>query len=141
MAESNKQQKFRKSLIVAVHTSIKYKQFFRDNKEDYKVKLLLHFGVESSKDLSIEQLIALVDWLNHKAPELATIKDRRKEATQSQMIVIRRMWEVYANDQSDNALRNFIYKITKKRYLNLDMIARADATKCILALKNTLKEK
>ena len=141
MAYSKRQQKFKSDLIRAVHTSYKYRVYFKDNKEDYRDKLSLHFGETSSKNLNIEQLIALVDWLNQKVPELATIKDRSKEVTASQLVVIRGLWEVYATDKTDKALRKFIYKITKRNYLNTKMISKADATKCILALKNTLKVK
>jgi len=135
------QIKFKADLIKQVHISKKYQSFFRDNKEEYQDKLFAHFGVRSSKDLNIEQLIALVDYLNYKTPELATIKDRSKDATERQLTVIRELGQVYATDKSEEATRNFIYRITKNRYLNLKSISKADATKCILALKKTLKEK
>lgn len=138
---TEKQKAYKKSLIQQVHMSPKYQSHYRENKEDYKVKLDEHFGETSSKDLNIEQLLALVKWLDYDMPDLPIIKDRSKEATHAQISLIHKLWEAYANDNSEKALRAFIEKITKNRYLHLDKLKKADATKCILALKNTLKER
>ena len=135
------QLQLKNSLIKRVHVSVKYKSHFKENREDYEDKLFTHFGKRSSKDLTIDQLFALVKWLNNESPVLETIKDRSKDVTKKQIVMIKGLWEVYANDQSETALRNFVFKITKNRYLNMESISKADATKCIVALKNTLKEK
>ena len=135
------QEGLKKSLIQRVHVAPKYKSYYKDNREDYEEKLFEHFGKRSSKDLSIDQLFVLVAWLNNESPVLETIKDRSKDVTKKQLIMIKGLWEVYANDQSETALRAFVLRITKNRYLNMESISKADATKCIVALKKTLKEK
>jgi hypothetical protein len=135
-----KQKAYKKSLIQQVHVSQKYKKFYAENKEDYQAKLQEHFGESSSTQLNIEQLLALVKWLNYDLPDLPVIKDRTKEATQRQITLIHTLWSTYANDTSETALRAFIKRITKNTYLHIDKLSKADATKCIVALKNTLKE-
>jgi len=133
------QLELKKKLIQRIHISDKYKSFYKDNREDYETKLLEHFGVKSSKDMHIEQLFALLRWLNYEVPELETIKDRSNEVTARQLTAMREMWELYAKHKDEEALRNFIYRITKNRYLHLNSITKSDATKCITALKKTLK--
>ena len=135
-----KQKAYKKSLIQQVHVSPKYQEYYKENKEDYRAKLDEHFGESSSKDLNIEQLLVLVKWLNYDLPDLPIIKDRSKDATEAQIRLIYALWETYARDTSETALRAFIAKITKNTYLHLDRLSKADATKCILALKSTLKE-
>ncbi len=135
------QEALKKSLIQRVHVSNKYRSYYKDNREDYTEKLFEHFGERSSKDLNIDQLFALVAWLNNESPVLETIKDRNKDVTLKQLTMIKGLWEVYANDQSETALRAFVFKVTKNRYLNMESISKTDATKCIVALKRTLKEK
>jgi len=135
-----KQKAFKRSLIKQVHLAAKYKEYFAYNREDYEDKLTEHFGASSSKDLNIEQLIALVKWLNYDLPELPVIKDRTKDATNRQISAILKLWDRYARDKSEEALRKFIEKITGNRYLHVDKLNKEDATKVILALKKTLKE-
>lgn len=135
-----KQKSYKKSLIQQVHLSAKYQAYYKENKEDYRAKLEEHFSERSSKDLNIAQLLVLLKWLNYDLPDMPVIKDRSKEATEAQISLIHSLWEAYAKDTSQSALRAFIAKITKNTYLHIDRLSKADATKCILALKNTLKE-
>ena len=133
-----KQEAYKRSLIQQVHLSTKYQAYYKENKEDYKQKLLEHFGESSSKELNIEQLLVLVKWLNYDLPDMPIVKDRSKEATERQITLIHTLWSTYARDTSDTALRAFIKKLTKNTYLHVDKLSKADATKCIVALKNTL---
>ena len=135
-----KQKRLKQSLIKQVHTSKKWQSYYKENEEDYRDKLEAHFGKRSSKEMNIEQLIALVKWLNYDLPELPVIKDRSSEATQRQITAIHGLWQRYARDKSDKALRSFVAKITGNTYLHLDKLAKKDAQKVILALKNSLKE-
>jgi len=135
-----KQTAYKKSLIQQVHVSQKYRAYYHEHKDEYRDILERHFGERSSKDLNIAQLVVLVKWLNYALPDMPIIKDRSKEATQRQIALMHALWQSYARDHSDSALRAFVNKITKKTYLHLDRLSKADATKCIVALKNTLKE-
>jgi len=134
------QKAFKKSLIQQVHTAPKYRLYYKENREDYEKKLFDHFGQKSSKVLNIEQLLALVRWLHNELPELPVIKDRSKEATDRQRKAILKLWDLYARDTSETALRQFVKKLTGNTYLHIDKMNKADATKVILALKKTLKE-
>ncbi len=135
-----KQKAYKKSLIQQVHVSDKYRSYYAQNKEDYRDKLEEHFGERSSKELNIKQLLVLVKWLNYDLPDMPIIKDRSKEVTERQTALIHALWEAYARDRSPKALRAFIARITGNTYLQIDRLSKADATKCIVALKNTLKE-
>jgi len=135
-----KQKAFRKELIKQIHIAPKYTAYFKENEEDYRDKLEEHFGKRSAKDLTIEQLVALRKWLNHDLPELPVTKDRSKDATKRQMTAIFGLWERYARDKSEKALRAFVTRITGNTYLHLEKMRKSDAQKVILALKNSLKE-
>ena len=138
---TKKQQKYKNSLIKQVHTSKKYREFFANSREDYEDKLYEAFGVRSSKELNITQLVALVKYLEYELPELPVIKNRDKDITNRQKGAIKKLWELYAKDKREIALLRFVYKITKKRYISINVISKDDASKVILALKTTLKER
>lgn len=138
---TDKQKSYKKSLIQQVHISPKYKEYYRENREDYLDKLLEHFGVKSSTEMSIKQLVALVKWLNYELPDLPIIRDRSRDATAAQLGLMRELWQHYARDTSEEALRGFVKRITKKLYLHLESVSKADATKCIIALKASTRNK
>lgn len=138
---TNKQKSYKARLIKAVHISTKYKEYFASHDDDYRAKLREHFWVTSSKELNITQLKVLVKWLMYEIPDLPIIKDRSEEITEAQISLMLKLWDQYANDTSEQALRAFIYKVTKNRYLRVDKLSRGDATQCIVILKKTLKGK
>ena len=138
---TQKQKAFKLSLVKQVHTAPKYIALFKNDETAYRDKLEAHFGKRSSTELSIDQLIALVRWLRDELPELPMLKDRSEEATLRQTIAIRGLWQRYARDKSDKALRSFVAKITGNTYIHPDKLTKKDAQKVILALKNSLKER
>lgn len=137
---TSKQQAYRKQLVQQVHVSPRYQNYFKDEREEYEQLLFDHFGERSSRELSITQLQKLVDYFNYELPELPIIKDRSKDATEAQITLLNKLWMNYATDTTEKALRSFVKRVTGNMYLHVDRLTKKDATKCIVALKKTLKE-
>ena len=138
---TTKQKAFRKKLLARIHTAPKYRVLYQDDETAWREKLMAHFGASSAANLTIEQLVALDNWLRQDLPELPVIKNsraRRHDATKRQIEAIRKLWALYARDKSESALRAFVKRVTKNTYIHLNGMTRADATKVILALKNSL---
>jgi len=64
-----KQQALRKKLLAKVHLTAIYKDYFAHYKGEYKKMLKGSFSKESAADLSIPQLLILVDYLTLKSNE------------------------------------------------------------------------
>jgi len=129
------QKSLKSSLIKQVHISILYQQIYKHDRDMYEDLLLNHFGVSSSKELDIDQLMELVKFLNKKSDSLKVMM-RKSDATPSQIRFIKDRWQKVAREKSEDALRAFIKRITKKSYLHIDSICKKDAQKIIIALKN-----
>ncbi len=134
-----KQKTYRSALIKAIHLSPKYRSYYKDNKEEYKEKLRSAFGVDSSTKLDIASLEKWVGWLNGRDDELPTYKP--KMISNTQIYLMRSLWEQYANDKSDTALLHFSFKIIKKAFLHIEQINASDASKVITALKRTARSR
>jgi hypothetical protein len=138
---THKQKAYKKELIKQLHVSERYRGYYKEEDEEYRALLEKHFGERSSKELNIPQLLVLVKYFNYDIPDLPIIKDRSKEVTEAQISLIFGLWSTYANDVGDKALRAFVKRITGNTYLHVDKLSKSDATKVIVALKNTLKER
>jgi hypothetical protein len=128
---TKKQQNFKRALIKQVHTSPMYKGIFAHNRDLYEDMLKAKFGVTSSKDLSIDELIALVDYLNH-----TTDKIELPPATQNQIAYIKTQWLLKAESKDETSLLKFIKRVTKKEIKSLENLTKRDASKVIGALNN-----
>lgn len=131
---TQKQREAHASLVKQVHTSIRYQNYYRDNREEYVRMIEDAFGKKSSRDLSVSDLIALVDYLNMRRDWLPTFKPAR--ATPAQVWKIMQAWNAKARDKSDAALLNFCRRIIKKEYESPDQMTFNEAQKVILALEN-----
>lgn len=129
-----KQQMLHKMLIKQLHISKRYTEYYKHNKEEYKDMLEEFFGVRSSLDLRIEQLIDLVDYMNFKKASL--VKSTPELCSKAQQVVIRELWGNIARDKSDEALLTFIQRVLKKRYLHLHMLTKKEAQVIIPVLKS-----
>jgi len=136
---SEKEISFKKRLLMSVHLSQRYVHYYKEDREAYEKLLLEHFEVSSSRDCSIKQLIALVDYLNFKSQDLAVIIEPKNRLTKKQIALMRALWIGYAKDNSDKALLNFIFKIAKNRYLSLEVVSKEDSSKVISILKKAVK--
>jgi len=132
------QKKWHKILVQKVHLSKKYRAYYKDDREDYEQMLYGAFGKRSSKALTIDELVVLIDWLNHRTDTLPVYHpDRISEA---QATLLRGLWSRYARDRSDTALLAFVKRVSGKVYLQVERIDKEAAVKAISALKKTLGE-
>ncbi len=128
-----KQKAYRKNLLTKIHLSERYVGFYRHNKDEWKELLIKHFGVDSSADLDIENLLNLLDFCNFKKGCLPTYKDEC--ATSAQVKYMRDLWKNYARDKSDEAFLNFLQKRFKISVIKLDLIPLKDAGRIIAVLE------
>ena len=135
--KTTKLQSLAKKLKAAVHLSQRYTQYYKDNKEEYRELLQKHFNVNSSSKLSIDQLIALLDYLNFKTDEIKTKKQNK--ASPAQVATIKKLWAQYARDKSDRALIHFLSKYNNSTLaLKVEYYPSQALQKGIIALKKTI---
>jgi len=133
-----KQKAYHKALVQSVHISKKYRAFYKDDREAYEQMLYNAFGKRSSKDLSVDQLTKLVEWLNGRTDTLPTYKP--DTISESQVELLRDLWRRYAKNKDDTALLGFVKRVGKKAYMRVELIDKQSATKVITALKKTVGE-
>ncbi len=121
------------SLIKQVHTSIRYQNYYRHERDEYVEMLTGAFGKDSSVALSVSELIILVNYLNMKRESLPTFTP--KQSTPAQVWKIMQTWEAKARDKSDTALLSFCKRIIKKEYETPNQMEFNEAQKVILALE------
>lgn len=132
------QKKWHKILVQKVHLTKKYRSYYKDDREAYEQMLYGAFGKRSSKDLSIDELGVLIDWLNDRIDQLPVHHPDR--ISQAQVTLLRALWGRYARDGSDTALLAFVKRVSGKVYLKVERIEKEAAVKAISALKKTLGE-
>ena len=135
---THKQRAYQKSLIKQVHISSRYQNYYKENKDEYQDLLKDHFGVSSSKELSVSDLILLVDYLNFKSSELPSVPPPR-DITKKQYEYMYGLWQSEARDKSDTALLNFVKRQTKRKINSLNKLSFEEAQKLIIALKAMLE--
>ncbi len=131
---TNKQHSFRKSLIQKIQI-VKHNVFIDD--EVRKEFMLSRFGVDSTTKLSIDELKLLLDFCNRKVsdvPMLHKIKDKEL-ITQAQLEKIRVTWKEKARDTSEEALLNFVKRVSRYELERLEDLLKGKATKVIIALE------
>lgn len=127
-----KQQALKAHLIKVIHTL--KGQCGLGDEEVYRGVLQNAYGVRSSKDMELGDLIDFAKKLGYVPPKKDKEKAIFKNATQKQLDTIVGLWEQVARDKSPLALRNFCDKIIKKRPLYLSSLGVKEAQKVILAL-------
>lgn len=130
---TKKQKDAHAALIKQVHTSIRYQNYYRNEREEYVKMIEDSFGKKSSRDLSVSELIILVDYLNMRRESLPTFTP--KQSTSAQVWKIMQLWEAKARDKSDAALLSFCKRIIKKEYETPNMMEFNEAQKVIFALE------
>jgi len=133
-----KQRAYQTSLIKQVHISSRYQNYYKENKEEYVELLQEYFGVDSSKKLSVSELLLLVDYLNFKS-DILPKKKPLKEMTKKQYEYIKGLWQDKARDKSDEALLSFAKRQTKKKIDAFNELGFEEARKLIIALKVMLE--
>jgi hypothetical protein len=131
---TKKQKEYKKVLLKLVHTSKMYKEVYSEDRELWEEFLKRNFGVKSSKDLSINELVRLVDYLNYKTSEL------KEKATINQIKYMCYLWDKKGKIKGVFGLIKFIRERMRFRVLKLKDLTKEEATKIIIALEK-LKEK
>lgn len=136
---TERQEKYRKSLIKAIHTSDGYMERIAiGGKELWSEYLQNLYGVRSSKELSIEELNNLLLLLKGQTTEVKKGGWRPQKigkCTEKQIKAIKALWEQNARYKDDMALRGFIERIIKRKPLYLTSLLQQEATKVITAIK------
>nr|DAF25288.1 MAG TPA: Protein of unknown function (DUF1018) [Caudoviricetes sp.]DAN67427.1 MAG TPA: Protein of unknown function (DUF1018) [Caudoviricetes sp.] len=146
----------KKHYIKMIQT-LKHNYFVDD--ECRKIYLQAQFGKDSLKELSIEELRAVLEVVGYKPHKGANFKKSTRKtktsktsssslmssedltpakgslyATKKQLETIAGIWEEIANVKTGMALREFIFRIVKIRPLHLKFLSRTDAADVVQAL-------
>lgn len=130
---TSKQQQTHKSLITQVHTSMRYKNYYKENRDAYEEMLYNAFGKRSSKALHVTELIQLVSYLNMQADALPVFQF--KCCTPSQAWKITTLWEQKARDKSEQSLLSFCKRITKRECESIATLRVDEAKNILIALQ------
>ena len=137
------QSEYRKRLLTLIHINPLYKQIVENGA--WQEWLMLRFGVESSKELSISELNLALDILQERVDDRLgfepDIKGRRifkKGAiTQKQLKKIEVLLDVLGWDE--NSARRFYYRQIGALVTNLALLNSKQATKIITGLSAVIK--
>ena len=146
-----------KKYYIKMIQTLKHNYFVDD--ECRKVYLQAQFGKDSLKELSIEELRAVLEVVGYKPHKGANFKKSTRKtktsktsssslmsgedltpakgslyATKKQLETIAGIWEEIANVKTGMALREFIFRIVKIRPLHLKFLSRTDAADVVQAL-------
>lgn len=146
----------KKHYIKMIQT-LKHNYFVDD--ECRKIYLQAQFGKDSLKELSIEEIRAVLEVVGYKPHKGANFKKSTRKtktsktsssslmsgedltpakgslyATEKQLETIAGIWEEIANVKTGMALREFIFRIVKIRPLHLKFLSRTDAADVVQAL-------
>jgi len=128
---TQKQKAYKQALIKQVHTSKLYIDVYSKDRELYEEMLTNNFGVKSSKDLDIEQLLKLVKFLDAQ-----TFVSLKTTATKNQIAFLLTLWKQKARFKNEASLLNLIYmrfKISLNSIYDLD---KKDFKKVVAVLQN-----
>ncbi|PLY04899.1 MAG: hypothetical protein C0625_15420 [Arcobacter sp.] len=128
------QNEYKKQLIKLIQ--INKKNVFEED-EDRKAFINSRFGVDSTKKLSIDQLKLLLDFCKRNVSDIPMLHpvENKEFVTELQKEKIRVLWNEKARNKSEEALLNFVFKITKAKIILLDDLLKGKATKVIVALE------
>lgn len=146
-----------KKYYIKMIQTLKHNYFVDD--ECRKIYLQAQFGKDSLKELSIEELRAVLEVVGYKPRKGANFKKSTHKtkpsktssssfmssedltpakgnlyATKKQLETIVGIWEEIANVKTSMALREFIFRIVKIRPLHLKFLSRSDAADVVQAL-------
>jgi|GEM_PF-1847080 len=128
-----KQKGYQKQLLRRLHTSARYVNVYREDDALYREFLKETFGVQSSKDLSLDSLIRLVDYMELKG-DLNAAKKAFK-ATANQVGFIAALWERNATFKDFFALMRLAKKLAKREIETLEELSQKEAVSLIAAIR------
>ncbi len=117
--------------------------------------LLFRYGVESSKELSKDKAISLIEVLtdiqkeqknkNTNSTGLSSYRkiyfNRRNKATDNQINYISKLWWTLSDKKDYKSLMWFIKKITSKLYIHIESLELQEASNTIVVLEKWNKQK
>lgn len=117
--------------------------------------LLFRYGVESSKELSKDKAISLIEVLtdiqkeqNNKNKNSTGLSlhrkiyfSRRNKATDNQINYISKLWWTLSDKKDYKSLMWFIKKITSKLYIHIESLELQEASNTIVVLEKWNKQK
>lgn len=127
------QENERKRLIAGIHIK---KNELGMAEVQYRDLLWERFNVESSKELSLQQLRELAKDLGFFPKRTITKPYQKGNATKAQIQTIVGIYNEIADVKSELGLRKFIKRIIGKMPLYLENLSVKEAQKVIIALKN-----
>lgn len=125
-----KQRSFQISLLRRLHTSPRYKHLYADDPIAYRAFLKMQLGVDSAKDLSLDTLIALTEYLEMKRDEPPT-----NYASSQQIGYLRHLWQDHSFMKDDYSLMHFCQRILKRKVDDFETLAPQEAPRMIAAVK------
>ncbi len=131
---TKKQTNFKIGLIKSVHCSAMYKEVYADDRELYEGMLQRAYGVKSSKELGIEELVELSKFLNKKG-ELR-LAPNKVYATKNQVSFIKSCWRANSRNKDLIGLLKLVKKIVKRDVNSVSKIYKSEAGGVISAVKS-----
>lgn len=128
---TQKQRVYKQALIKQVHISKLYVDVYSKDRELYEDMLTNNFGVKSSKDLDIEQLIKLVKFLDGQ-----TMTSLKTTATKNQIAFLLTLWKQKARNKDEKSLLNLIYMRFKISLNSIYDLEKKDFKKVVAVLQN-----
>jgi len=130
---TRKQKEYKKALIRSIHCSPLYKKIYANDRELYEEMLFNNFGVRSSKDLSIDELKNLNNFMHKKELRLAP---KKVYASKQQIAFIKALWLERSKFKFGYSLLNFAKKALKKEIKDLTKITKKEAKQLIASIKS-----
>ena len=138
---TNAQKQLKKKLIAAIHCTPRYRNLYADDREAYEALLQEHFGVRSSTQMEISDLIELLEYMKMRRDSLPHKKAGANRASEAQIYRLRQLWKQYARDPGDAALLRFVSRCEGAIPLRVDLLSAKGAQKAIVALRKSLAKK
>lgn len=117
-------------LLQRLHLSKRYINIYKDDRMSYKHFLKTNLGVESSKELSIDVLIKLVDYMEMKIDEVPT-----NFASSQQVAFIKHLWSINATNKDNKSLLSFAKRTVNPMLKAIEHITPIEATHIIAGIK------
>lgn len=133
----------KKHYVKMIHT-LKHNYFVDD--ECRKIYLQNRYGKDSLKELNISELREVLELCGYKKQKIVLKKSKQNGfiddttprgtgfATKKQLKTIFGIWNEISKENTPLALRNFIYRVIKKRPLYINSLQSSDASIIVQAL-------
>ncbi|SFP61365.1 phage protein GemA/Gp16 family protein [Hydrogenimonas thermophila] len=129
---TKRQRAYRQSLIRSIHTSPLWHEVYGNDRELYETMLFNTFRVKSSKELSIEELKSLDDFMHRRTDRVAP---GGVYASKQQISFIQTLWFEKATFKLGFNLLKFASRVLKRDVRDLTKITKKEASRLIAGIK------